>query len=587
MLETIKTIRAAWPMLKRAIGSGQLFRPQCRLVEPSPDIHCQYDVAVPIGTGTVMTANVFRSRARMEVGEADPVVMCAHPYDNHKTPALKRTPLGGPPQQYRLIPQAGGVPEFSTLASWEAPDPNLWVPAGYTLVNLNLPGYANAKGEAGLMSQRQGEDYYAGIKWVAEQDWCDGNVGLSGVSYLAISQYHAAVAAFDDGDASPLKCIAPWEGLSDLYRDLACRGGVEDRTFLSFWWHTEVKETLNNPAVDLIAREGALPPDLLDLHPLFDAYWADKAVDFSKIRTPLLVCGSFSDHELHTPGSIRAFETAASPRKWLYTHRTGKWVSYYSSEVTALLLDFMSHHLKGERNRFDTLEPVRLEVRKSRDEIHEVRFEAGWPLPETEFRKLYLTEAGLSEEPSKVAAETAYAADDSAVFDLTFTEDIEISGPMVLCLWCEVRPGADGQQPDDMILCCYVDKRDRGGASVRFNGSAGQTEDMVTRGYIRVSRRALDPSHSTDWCPVLRGDMVQPLSSGEIVPVKIALCPSSTLFSAGERLRLIISPRDLVHAPIFGKDTAPNTGLHVLHMGGDRNAHLLVPVINREGRGRK
>jgi len=33
--------------------------------------------------------------------------MCAHPYNNHLTPALGKTPLGGAPQQYRLIPQAG------------------------------------------------------------------------------------------------------------------------------------------------------------------------------------------------------------------------------------------------------------------------------------------------------------------------------------------------------------------------------------------------------------------------------------------------------------------------------------------------
>ena len=93
------------------------------------------------------------------------------------------------------------MPEFSTLTSWEAPDPNFWVPAGYTVVNLNLPGYANSVGRAELMSRRQGEDYYAAIKWVAAQDWCNGSVGLSGVSYLAISQYHAAVAAAKDGQA--------------------------------------------------------------------------------------------------------------------------------------------------------------------------------------------------------------------------------------------------------------------------------------------------------------------------------------------------------------------------------------------------
>ncbi len=581
MSETFKTLRAAWPMLRRAIRSGQLFRPQCKLVEPDADILCAYDVEVPIGAGKVLTCNVFRSKTRAAEGIIDPVVMCAHPYDNHLTPALKKTPLGGPPQQYRLIPQAGGTPEFSTLTSWESPDPNFWVPAGYTLVNLNLTGYANSVGEAGLLSRQQGEEYYAAIKWVAAQNWCDGNVGLSGVSYLAISQYHAAVAASADGDASPLKCISPWEGISDLYRDLACRGGVEDSTFLNFWWHTEVKETLNNPSEDLAAREGALPPQLLKVHPLFDAYWAEKAVDFSKVRTPMLVCASFSDHELHTPGSMRAFQEAASRRKWLYTHRTGKWVSYYSDEVKALLKDFMDHHLKGMSNRFDELAPVRLEVHSSRDAVHDVRHETTWPLPGTEFCKIFLSEDQLVPEKPEAAGEVSYTIDGSAAFDVTFLEDTELSGPMKLRLWVEARAEV-GAVPDDMILCCFLDKRDRQGRSVRFNGSVGTTHDMVTRGYIRVSRRALDTERSTSWCPVAQGDSVEKLEPGDIVPVDIALCPASTFFAAGEGLRLIVSPTEIVHAPIFGKDTSLNAGRHVLHFGGKFDSHLLLPVISAD-----
>ncbi|MEO0989868.1 MAG: CocE/NonD family hydrolase, partial [Pseudomonadota bacterium] len=442
----------------------------------------------------------------------------------------------------------------------------------------NLTGYSNSVGQAEIMSYQQGEDYYAAIKWVAAQDWCDGNVGLSGVSYLAISQYHAAVAASADGDASPLKCISPWEGVSDLYRDLACRGGVEDSTFLNFWWHTEVKEPLNNTAEELAAREGALPPDLLKIHPLYNDYWAGKAVDFSKVTTPMLVCASFSDHELHTPGSMRAFEESAGARKWLYTHRTGKWVSFYSDEVKALLKDFMDHHLKGVSNRFDALAPVRLEVRSSRDKVHNVRYESNWPLAGTEFRKLFLSGDQLALEQSETEAEVSYDMSGSAAFDFTFSEDTELSGPMALRLWVEVRADG-GTVPDDMILCCFLDKRDRQGRPVQFNGSVGIEDDMVTRGYIRVSRRALDLERSTDWCPVARGDTVEKLAPGDIVSVDIALCPSSTFFAAGEGLRLIVSPTEIVHAPIFGKDTSLNAGRHVVYFGGRFDSHILLPVI--------
>lgn len=131
-------------MLKRAIKSSQVFRPQCMMIEPEEDIHCEYDVEIPINEGFALTCNIFSSKKARAARQAMPVIMCAHPYDNHLTAAQGRTPLKGPPQQYRLIPQAGGKPKFSSLTSWESPDPSFWVPSGYTLVNMNLSGYANS-----------------------------------------------------------------------------------------------------------------------------------------------------------------------------------------------------------------------------------------------------------------------------------------------------------------------------------------------------------------------------------------------------------------------------------------------------------
>jgi len=124
-----------------------------------------------------------------------------------------------------------------------------------------------------------------------------------------------------------------------------------------------------------------------------------------------------------------------------------------------------------------------------------------------------------------------------------------------------------------------VDKLDGAGNVIRFNGSVGTTDDVMTRGYVRVSRRELDADASTDWLPVFTGSSVRPLTAGEIVPVEVPLRPSSTFFRAGEGIRLTVSPTDYCHAPIFGKDTSANEGRHVLHHGGTYDAHLLVPVI--------
>ncbi|MEO1476455.1 MAG: CocE/NonD family hydrolase, partial [Pseudomonadota bacterium] len=296
MSGTLETIKAAWPVLSRAIMRGQIVNPQCELLDDDPDVEALYDVEIPMSEGFALTANIYRSASRHKAGERSPVVMCAHPYDNRHTPALGGTPLGGPPQQYRLLPQSGGTPKFSRLTSWESPDPHYWVKAGYDLVNLNLPGYANSGGPASILSQHQGKCFREAIEWVGSQDWCTGSVGLCGVSFLCISQYLAA--AIPDGESAPeaLKAIIPWEGVSDLYHDLACRGGVADTGFLNFWWHTEVKTSLNVPLDDYLAVEEAIPPELLSKHPFYDDYWKAKAPPLSNITVPMLLCASFSDH---------------------------------------------------------------------------------------------------------------------------------------------------------------------------------------------------------------------------------------------------------------------------------------------------
>ena len=61
--------------------------------------------------------------------------------------------------------------------------------------------------------------------------------------------------------------------------------------------------------------------------------------------------------------------------------------------------------------------------------------------------------------------------------------------------------------------------------------------------------------------------------------MEIALNPSSTFFAAGEGIELIVSPSEIVPSPPYRKANACNRGLHVVHVGGDHDSHLLIPVI--------
>ena len=83
MKNLTRTFKALGPIVGNAVKGGQLFKPRCELTEPDPDILCEYDVRIPTSEGFSVTANIYRSKMAVEKGEQVPVVMCAHPYDNH------------------------------------------------------------------------------------------------------------------------------------------------------------------------------------------------------------------------------------------------------------------------------------------------------------------------------------------------------------------------------------------------------------------------------------------------------------------------------------------------------------------------
>jgi predicted acyl esterase len=539
-------------------------RPAVTITAPPDGVVVDRDVEVAVRDGTILRVNVFRPAHDGRF----PVLMCAHPYGKDALPRARGTRYTVP-RQLRLIPQ-GRPFTISAWTGWEAPDPAFWVPRGYVVVNCDLRGWGRSDGVGELLSEQEADDYHDLVEWAAGQPWSTGRVGLNGVSYLAISQWGAASRR-----PPHLAAICPWEGFADAYHDFARPGGVREDGFVVMW--TTLLRLQRRSPVDLRAQQRR--------RPLFDDWWRARTRDLARVDVPALVCGSFSDHCLHSPGTFDAFRRIGSSQKWLYTHRGPKWSTYYSHEALAFQQRFFDHFLKDDDNGMPEVPRVRVEVREDAGTIVDVRGEHDWPLPGTYWRALALDAATgtLGDSGPARASSVAFATRHGhARFAYVFDDDVEITGPMWARLHVEVRDA------DDVYLFVGVRKM-RAGHVVGFEGSYGYDRDLVTHGVVKASLRATDAERSTSWLPWHPCDTPEPLRPGEIVSVDVALAPSATLFRAGDTLRLEVQghwffPRN----PLVGQfpaayERSPR-GTCVLHTGGASRSALHAPVAHRVAR---
>jgi hypothetical protein len=315
------------------------------------------------------------------------------------------------------------------------------------------------------------------------------------------------------------------------------------------------------------------------------------------ISVPALICASWSDKGLHTRGTFEVYRRIASKDKWLYTHGGAKWNRFYSEDGLAYQKKFFDHYLKGIQNGWQDTPRVRLEVRETRDE-YAVRPENEFPLARTEYKKLYLNARDGSLIPQsaksgKIIYNSTQGGD--ASFGITFNEDTELTGYVKVKLWVSAEDADDmdlfvmlkkfaGPCDADSPTCKSLEEvvgkgRVAKGNEVQFRGMNGYGADMAARGQMRVSQRQLDEKLSTPWLPVQKFQGEQRLKPGQIVPVEIALLPSSTLFRKGESLRLYIQGYCPVDQPLLFYDWVINKGRHVVYTGGKYDSYLQIPVI--------
>ena len=524
-----------------------------------PDIAKDEDVAVAMPDGVTLRLNLFRPPGPGPF----PVILSAHPYGKDEVPVRKRGRwrLNA---QFRVMNQPQPL-VISDQTSWEAPDPVWWAQQGYAVINLDTRGGGHSGGRGELLSDQEADDIAHVIAWAAAQPWSNGRVGMLGVSYLALSQYKVAAL-----NPPALKAICPWEGFTDAYRDFFTPGGIAENGFARVWLF--LTKRVARLRTDFAAERRR--------HPLRDDWWDALVPELDRITVPMLVCTSFSDANLHSAGSMRAFQQAGSIERHAYAHRGPKWSTFYGDEARRTQLAFFDRHLRGRD--VSALPVLRLEIRDRAENVVEVRDEGEWPLARTDWRHLHLgVEGTLSERPARDGEVRFNLRRNAAAFHYFFEDDTELTGPMTLRLQVATTGTADPR------LFVGVEKWSAG-APVGFHGSYGYVRDHVAQGRLRLALRELDPERSAPHQPEHAFRALCPVRAGEQLEVLVALSSSATFFRAGDSLRLVVAGRYLhPRNPLFGHFPTSyersGRGTATIRWSRERPSVLEVPVIPREG----
>jgi uncharacterized protein len=514
-----------------------------RTSERKYNVLIERDVKIPMTDGTLLSADVFR------------------PNTQEKCPAI----LGYFPYNLDMQSAPIHVDSFSSVvfkhpnqekanASIEAGDPNFYARRGYVHILVNIRGTGKSQGKYTFIGPQELQDGHDVIEWIATQPWCDGQVGMFGVSYFAwIQQYVAST------NPPHLKCLfGPWAS-TDLYRDGVYHGGILNYKFWRNWSLTELSkpvmeghsrtyfesEIYKSRIEQLLMDEDILAtPELVDvlknpdkgsnpliidllLNPLNCPFWEQRRVDYKKVKVPAYIGGCWGHIGLHLPGAFRSWEHLNVPKKMMigppaYLDRPLFQLQYES-------LRWFDYWMKGIENGIMEEDPIKLWINGA----NEMKEANDWPLPETKWTPFYLHENGLLSEHEYRVNEGYTSFEDSpwgrgsvSFYTPTFIENTEVIGPLSLTLYASIT------QTDVLWFTSLWEVDPEG------------KEELLTRGWLKGSHRELDLGQSTPWQPVHPHTKEEKCVPGEVYEFNIELVPTAVALKAGYKLKLKISCTD-------------------------------------------
>lgn len=516
------------------------------LSAPEHGIRHDINVAVPVRDGVSLMADVHRPDASGRF----PALIAASPY----------------PRQIQDL----GAP----MGFIEAGVTDYWVPRGYSHVIANVRGTGGSGGTFGFFDAQERQDMYDLVEWAAAQPWCDGTVGMIGISYFAMTQLEAAV------ERPPhLKAIFPVAATADLY-EAATHHGLVSSSFITpflsmvgltaarsdgFWRSRPLdlaRKVLQTPplhrkfatmngeaSLTMMRQLLKLPHDphpwddlWLDVavkHPTRDEWWDDRDLTplLKNIDIPVYLGCDWENVPLHLPSTFIAWKALAhnpNVRMGLLDKygMTWPWESLHTEALA-----WFDHWLKGRDTGITNGDPIRYAL-PGAEEWHT---SATWP-PAATHRELALRADGLLDDDEGEPGTRDYmvlgaglnragasSIDPPAILTWTgnpLDADLDVVGAI------EVRLIAAATAADTAWIVTLQD--------VTPDGEITE----VTAGWLRATLREVAQDASTPGDPVLPCRTATAVPIGEDVEYRIPLVPNARRFAKGHRIQLMITSDD-------------------------------------------
>lgn len=422
---------------------------------------------------------------------------------------------------------------------------------GYEVVVADMVGTGSSTGEIKEFFLRsEGKEGAEIVRWLADQTWTNGKVGMIGKSYGGITALDVAALNPD-----PLKAIIPIHAPYIGYRNGFTYQGLPELSYIWMQWLTNMQALAVKPPnisntidsqrerwEDRLATVRNTMPLLVQFneHPQKDGYWKNKDIPVEEIEIPTLAVGGWRDS--YTKDTIDYFDKLQGDKKLIL----GPWRHTMPHKGKEFKLNFRKISL----NWFDKYLKERQVALPGSSNIlyyNETVPSGGfwgeiddWPSVNDESQgktTLFLSEGGLISNPSKIQSF-------SEKYDYDYSVGLETATPLNV--------------PVPSQKVCIDDQR-----SITYDSAPLKSSfDMLGSGNVklRVSPTTSDLSIATrieDVHPdgttylatkgALRGscrkgiDSCEPLDPGQEYVFNISLQPKAYRFREGHKIRLAIA----------------------------------------------